>query len=115
MMVRKRPQGKHGYPHFKGPGVKIKMNEAALKQQLDRIERKLSVISSEKKKTWVKVGWVTDLTGWDREKMRQAREQGLVEFKDDAVKGRLYNIDSIPKVFIKKITDGLEPARTEGA
>lgn len=82
------------------------MNEAALKQQLDRIERKLSVISSEKKKTWAGAIWVMELTGWDKYKMRQAREQGLVEWKDDAKQGRLYNIDSINQLFIKKITDG---------
>lgn len=78
------------------------MNDTAIKQQLDRIERKLSVISAEKKKTWVKVSWITEATGWDREKMRQAREQGLVEWKDDAKMGRVYNLDSINPLFIKK-------------
>lgn len=92
------------------------MNEQAIIQRLDRIERKLSFIASEKKKTWVKVGFVTDLTGWDHEKMRQAREQGLVEFKDDATKGRLYNLDSINPIFIKKVKDGYtEPVITQGA
>lgn len=83
------------------------MTETALIQRLetkiDRLDRKLAAIAAEKKKgTWVKVGFVTDLTGWDREKLRQAREQGLVEFKEDAKLGRVYNLESIPPMFIKK-------------
>jgi predicted transcriptional regulator len=80
------------------------MSDQIILQKLERIERQLSNIARKnvKKASWVKVGWITDLTGWDREKMRQAREQGLVEWKDDAKLGRVYNIDSIPQMFIIK-------------
>jgi hypothetical protein len=52
--------------------------------------------------TWVRVGWVTDLTGWNKEKLRQAREQGLVEFKEDG-KSYLYKLESIHPLFLKNV------------
>lgn len=77
------------------------MNEvASLKQQLDRIERKLSIILGEqKKKSWVKAGDVMKVTGWDKEKLRQMRVNGLIEYKNDG--GFFYNPDSIHQMFLK--------------
>lgn len=73
---------------------------AILKQQLDRIEKKLSVILGEKKKkSWVKAGDIMRMTGWNKEKLRQMRDNGIVEYKDD--EGFFYNPDSIPQMFIK--------------
>lgn len=80
------------------------MDDKAIIQRLDRIERKLSMMIPEKKKTWVKISFVTALTGWDNNKMRQAREQGLVEWKDDKEHGRMYNVDSINPIFFKTTT-----------
>lgn len=53
-----------------------------------------------KEETWVRVNWVMDLTGWNKEKMRQAREQGLVEFKEEG-KSLLYKLESIHPLFLK--------------
>ena len=86
------------------PANHTEMTEvAALKQQLDRIERKLSVILGEqKKKSWVKAGDVMRVTGWNKEKLRQMRVNGLIEFKNDD--GFFYNPDSIHKMFLKATT-----------
>jgi hypothetical protein len=61
-----------------------------------------SIIYSQKKPNgWVKPGFVTALTDWDGEKLRQAREQKLIEWEDRA-DGRYYNLDSIHEKFFKK-------------
>lgn len=76
--------------------------DAEIKQEFNRLNAKLNTLmGSSKKETWVKVGFVTDLTGWDREKLRQARDQGLIEFKKTK-DGWFYKLESIPEVFIKK-------------
>ena len=74
---------------------------------LETIERDLKIIRKridlllEKpaKQTWVGVSVITDLTGWEgREKLRWARENGLVKFDRD--KG--YLLESIPEIYIIK-------------
>jgi hypothetical protein len=70
---------------------------------LKRIDAKLTnLYRPPNSPTWAKVSWVAELTGWNGEKMRQAREQGLVKWKNDPKKGRLYNLDSISPMFIQK-------------
>lgn len=61
-----------------------------------------SITYSQKKPNgWVKPGFITSLTGWEGEKLRQARQQKLIEW-EDREDGRYYNIDSIhEKFFIK--------------
>jgi len=53
--------------------------------QLKRIDSKLTALLQEKKKpakeTWVKVGIITSLTGWNNEGMRKARLNGLIDWK----------------------------------
>lgn len=72
-------------------------------QQFNRINAKLNkLMEAQKKETWVKVGFVTMLTGWDHEKIRQARDQEIIEWKIDPAKGRLYKLESIPEMFILK-------------
>lgn len=74
---------------------------------LETIERDLKIIrkrldlmiDKKAKQTWVGVSVVTDLTGWEgREKLRWARENGLVKF--DREKG--YLLESIPEIYIIK-------------
>lgn len=60
-----------------------------------------SITYTMKKNGWVKPGFITALTIFDDgEKLRQAREQKLVEWKD-LPDGRYYNIDSIHEKFFK--------------
>jgi hypothetical protein len=54
------------------------------------------------KKTWVKVGWIVYLTGWNLNKMRQARDQGLIQFRKTKEGTYEYLLESIPEQFIIK-------------
>lgn len=66
--------------------------EAAIK----KIEQMVSEMHhAQNKKAWCSVRWVKQLTGWNAEELRMARDQGLIEFKLTG-KGRFYNINSIP-------------------
>lgn len=72
------------------------------KQQFELINKKLNALASgQRKETWVSPGFITDLTGWDKEKLRQVREQKIVEFKRSESGGWLYKLESIPEIFIK--------------
>lgn len=51
---------------------------------------------------WVKASWIMEVTGWDKEKMRQAREQNVVITKGDKATGILYDLNSIHPLLIKK-------------
>ena len=66
-----------------------------IQQTLDRLVEKLE------KPVFVKVSFIRSKTGWTKEKLRQAREQGLVEYekRDD---GLFYDIKSIDPVFFIK-------------
>ena len=74
---------------------------------LETIDRELKIVRKRidlllgkpAKETWVGVSVITDLTGWEgREKLRWARENGLVKF--DREKG--YLLESIPDLYIIK-------------
>jgi hypothetical protein len=72
-----------------------------LKQQFDLINRKLNQLAAgQRKETWVSPGFITDLTGWDKEKLRQVREQDIIEFKKSPGGGWLYKLESIPDRFL---------------
>lgn len=71
------------------------MSEATLQ----RIERKLDK-QAKPKKQWVKVGVVTKATGWDHEKMRQARENNYIDYKRE--NGFWYDLNSLLPHFIKQ-------------
>lgn len=74
-----------------------------LKAEFNRLHKKLNEhFKATKKEHWMGPSWVTDLTGWDAEKLRQARENKLVEFKRSKGGGYLYKLESIPEVFIIK-------------
>lgn len=68
---------------------------------LKRVDHKLTVLLNKpKKETWVKAQTIKELTGWDDEAMRRARNSGLVKFKKD--NGFFYCLESIPELLIKK-------------
>lgn len=76
-----------------------------IQQQFNRVNDKLNkvlmALIEGKKPVWAKVGFVTRITGWDHETLRQARKQGIIEWKTDPMQGRLYNLNSIPSIFIR--------------
>lgn len=77
--------------------------EKELETRLDRIDKKLNALAAEQRQsTWAGPSWVTELTGWDKEKLRQARDQKIVEFKRSQGGGYLYKLESIPEIFIKQ-------------
>lgn len=53
-----------------------------------------------KPNTWVRVQWIIDLTGWNKYKLRDARKQGLIEYRKEG-NDYLYNLDSINPIFLK--------------
>lgn len=76
--------------------------DADVKRELTRINEKLNIlVAGQHKSTWVSPLFIMDLTGWDKSKLRQAREQKIVEVKRDG-RGWLYKLESIPERFIKK-------------
>lgn len=78
-----------------------KIMDAELKRRLDRIDEKLTTLLGRKKETWVGPRWLTKLTGWNNEDLRQAREQNIVEYKASEGGGWLYRLESVPEAFIK--------------
>lgn len=83
--------------------------EKILKGQ-ERIDKKLTTLLNkepkQEKETWVKVSFVVMLTGWDKRKMYQARQQGTIVYRKTEEKGFEYLVESIPSQFLlKKISD----------
>lgn len=75
---------------------------AEIKAQLDRIERMLrNQVKETSKKTWLKAGRIMELTGWNKERLRQMRDHGVIQWKKDE-DGFNYLLESIPAVFINK-------------
>lgn len=75
-----------------------------LLKHVERIDHKLTVLLNRPpKQTWVKVSAITEITGWNNEKMRRARENKMVQYRK-AEKGFEYLIESIPEIFITKQT-----------
>ena len=77
--------------------------EAELKREFDRLHREIKALKKEQDKaTWVSASWVTELTGWSPRRMQLARQQKLIEFKENNTGGYLYKLESIPEIFIKQ-------------
>ena len=73
------------------------------KREFERLHREIKALkATQQKSTWVSPGWVTDLTGWNNEKLRQARDQKILEYKRSQGGGYLYKLESIPEIFIKQ-------------
>lgn len=74
-----------------------------IEQRLQRIERMLSELLQEKRKTtWVNGKVIAELTGWDSNKLRSMREQGVLKFRRSGVKTIMYALESVPEQFILK-------------
>lgn len=74
-----------------------------IKREFDRLHREIKDLKKEQTKaTWVSPSWVTELTGWDKERLRMARNQGILECKKSSGGGYLYKLESIPQQFIKQ-------------
>jgi hypothetical protein len=77
--------------------------DADVKREFDRLQKMLKVLTAaQEKATWVSPSWITDITGWDKEKLRQVREQKIVEFKKSDGGGWVYKLESVPQQFIKQ-------------
>lgn len=77
--------------------------DADVKREFDRLQKMLKVLTdAQSKATWVSPSWITDITGWDKEKLRQVREQKIVEFKKSDGGGWVYKLESVPNQFIKQ-------------
>jgi hypothetical protein len=76
-----------------------------LEQQISRLSSQVSeihqMLHAKSKPRWVKVGAVTELTGWDHKKMQWARRNGIIDSKKTS-DGILYDLNSINENFIKK-------------
>jgi hypothetical protein len=67
------------------------------------IQRRLKNIEKGRKdkSTWVGASWITMLTGWNGEKLRQARDAGIIKFRSKgSAKSYEYLVESIPEVMI---------------
>ena len=77
------------------------MSDTSLKDQLDRIERMLTVLVTGKMKSaWVRSSSIAAMTGWDKEKLRRMRENGVVKVRRVG-KRYEYDASSVPPMFIK--------------
>lgn len=73
-----------------------------LKKINQRIDGKLTaLLNKPAKQTWASVSFVTLLTGWSKEKMRQAREQNIITYRENKTGGYEYLLESIPTQFLK--------------
>jgi hypothetical protein len=73
-----------------------------LTKKVDRIDQRLAINATKTdKQTWVKVSTVTELTGWDRERLRGARENKTIIYKKNS-SGFWYLLESIPERLIRK-------------
>lgn len=81
-------------------------------KQWERLVRTMSAIrndlnelkKSPGKQTWVKAKEIMDITGWDAEGMRKARELGYVSFREPRPKVYEYLLESLSDDFKTKKT-----------
>lgn len=74
-----------------------------IKREFDRLNKKLNdLLADHRKDTWVSAGFITDITGWNSEKLRQARAQNIIACKRSPGGGWLYKLESVPEQFIIK-------------
>lgn len=72
--------------------------------RLERIERKLEALTKQtRRRQWVKVGTISELTGWNYHRLARARANGEVEFKKEDGKF-FYDLNSVNPVFIRTRT-----------
>lgn len=79
------------------------MLDPEVKKEFNRLNDKLNTLMAQsKKETWITALFLAELTGWTRERMRQARELELIQHKRSEGGGWLYKLESIPKEFIRQ-------------
>jgi hypothetical protein len=70
------------------------------KQQFELINRKLNALAAgQRKETWVSVIWIQKITGWNKEDLKRARDQKIIEYKREG-KDWLYLLESVPDRFL---------------
>jgi len=69
---------------------------------IKRLEKKIDALmkASEYKPRWVRASVITQLTGWNNQKMHQARKNMLIDWKDE--NGLWYDLNSVNPLLIKK-------------
>lgn len=74
-----------------------------LTERITRLEKKLRDLDKGKDvpRNWVKVSKAMKVTGWNKEQMRQARDNDEIEFKKTS-KGFYYNLATLNPLLIKK-------------
>lgn len=78
------------------------MTEIEILEKIDRrLVRLERIMLKPAKKTFVKVSIVQELTGWNAAFLRKARENGLVQYREEDRKFS-YLLESIDEKFIKK-------------
>jgi hypothetical protein len=56
------------------------------------------------KETWISASFLQDLTGWNKSKMNQAREQKIITYRASTDKrGYEYLLESLNEKFILKV------------
>lgn len=76
------------------------LNEISIDRRLTRIEKMLSELLAQKSaQNWVKAGDIMAMTGWDREKMRRMRNDGILRIKRE--KGIWYDANSVPSAYLQ--------------
>lgn len=80
----------------------------SIDKRLEKLEKLIRLMGQKEKKNWVPVSVINELTGWNNEKMRSARENGYIQYKiltekkdGKEVRHFKYLLESIPDVFIK--------------
>ncbi len=76
--------------------------QISLRKEFDRLHDKLNFLIQKegpRTKTWVKVGFISHLTGWKKYELKRAREQGLIKMKRTD-EGVFYLLESLDKKFI---------------
>lgn len=76
------------------------LTENTGRELMREIKRLNNLLGNPAKKKWVKVTTIREMTGWDHERMRRARNNGDVVFKKDKT-GFWYDPTSLNPVFIK--------------
>lgn len=73
-----------------------------LEHKIDKLERLIKSQQQAKSAgTWAGPSWITEITGWDKERLRQAREQSIIQFRRSKGGGWEYKIDSLHPLLIK--------------
>lgn len=76
-----------------------------LERKIDNLTKAVRDSKPVPKRTWVSAGMIMELTGWNKERMRTARENGIIRFKEEdenGVRKIKYLLESIPELLIKK-------------